>query len=320
MKINLLQSTGSKSRPTTRPKRKRLLKFTAAIGLAAFFGAGYYYYQNRSLDSLTEAAKKLDKVDRKISEVPCKNPIREVKVGDEKRIVTVGEAFNLEVVLSNKLGRECRCVVEIHATTFDVSPPTPQSFILPPKTDYSTFWNMAAKSEGTQEILIHSEKDIIRRGIIVKNALGLTKRQAAILTVLYAFLGSALTLPWLLELWRSRKKDEEKDKHKSSIILPPSYVDTSETRKNHRTPIRSTWVNLLLNMLEALVLILFVILSFVLGVGLIKGTWPFLCWTGGILNLFVIINGFLIGCILVSVPSILIFDVIVHPKTYFIGR
>ena len=119
---------------------------------------------------------------------------------------TIGESLNIQAALTNDADGECEFRVRLNAPAFDYEPKDTRTYLVQNRSREIASWLAVPKSLGKQIVTVSNKNSDYSTTIEVINLLGLTITQATVLSYLSAFLGSALTLPWLLERIRLKAK------------------------------------------------------------------------------------------------------------------
>jgi len=174
------------------------------------------YYKEVTYQTQAEAkARELDDGFSKLAASLCEHALKNAVV--ENRLVAVGHAFNMGVVLNNTSSEVCTVEVEVDASTFDVSPLKPRNLTLPTGLQ-TVYWNLSPKAVGEQTVLVTSGLENITLGFVVRDSHYIPSSVSGAASIMSAVLGPILTLPWWLEWWRRRRDVQRVPEHK--IILP----------------------------------------------------------------------------------------------------
>jgi hypothetical protein len=143
------------------------------------------------------------------SEPPTCAPFIEPDVTLEQRLMSVQDSQALTVALANTGEIACDVTVALNAPNFAVSPPETQRTVrVWPGTETKLNWVLSPHQLGTFSVAISVGSVQSVLGITVTNVLGLTARQAALLSALATFLGPILSAPWWVEQWQKWRKQK----------------------------------------------------------------------------------------------------------------
>jgi hypothetical protein len=159
-------------------------------------------------------AKNLDGGFQYNSAGPCRHPLLDVQLARE--VIASKESVSLKVILSNDSGKECEAEVTVNAPAFETAPSQQTKKINVPagKNVANLVWILTPKQEGLHEIGVQAGLDIQTRGLSITNILGLTPKQAQILSYIGAFFGGPITCGGLWNQWmkyQSEKKKKEEE-------------------------------------------------------------------------------------------------------------
>lgn len=134
---------------------------------------------------------------------PCLRAV-ESTVTLQRRVMAEGDAQALLVALFNTGADSCTVHVTVNAPQFSLSPPETQRPVsLLPQEEVDAAWILRPYHSGVFDVAVSIGGDARVLGITVTNVLGLTPRQAELISLIATFLGPMLTAPWWLERWQA---------------------------------------------------------------------------------------------------------------------
>ena len=148
-------------------------------------------------------------------------------------ILSEKESAIVSIVLSNLSTNTANISVNLFAPTFTVSPLEPREVTILPNAIVELSWVVAPNNMGNQIIMFsinNFDKSEVC-GIAITNILGLTAKQAELLSLASSILGSSLSIPWMYERWQQhQKKRKQAQKSKRTKKLKSKEVATDEQR------------------------------------------------------------------------------------------
>ena len=131
----------------------------------------------------------------------------------DARVMAEDETQALTVLLENGSSEACEVTVELSAPFFSFAPPEPRRTItVTAGANGALAWVITPQRTGTYDIVVTIGEKIFVLGVTVTNILGLTARQARVLSALGTFLGPMLTAPWWVEQWQRWRKEQAPDR------------------------------------------------------------------------------------------------------------
>lgn len=177
----------------------------ALVGVSCgLLTARYYDLQDIRLNA---EAKNKDRVVNLVS-TGCGHTLKNISI--ENRVLVLDQAVNLKLVLINGSEAECDAEISLNATTFKISPESPQHIKVPTGT-MIFLWNVAPQKIGPQQITFSSGVSTIEKGFMVEDPSFLSRFMVTTISVISAVLGPIATLPWWLD--RRRKGLEKQAPH-----------------------------------------------------------------------------------------------------------
>jgi hypothetical protein len=165
------------------------------------------------LGSATRSVKALDTFGRPGAE--AFSSLRPWTVELTPRVISVGDSGVLTVVVPRDFGLSSWPVtVSYDPVVLALSPldRRRQANFPPDQGDGSVTWIVRPLSIGRQSISVNSFFGTRTVALDVRNVVGLTARQARLVSWAGSVLGPMLTLPWWLDWWRSRQRSRRLDR------------------------------------------------------------------------------------------------------------
>lgn len=131
----------------------------------------------------------------------------EVKTPD--RVISEEKSQALIINTANNTNDTCISAINLSAPGFDITPSkTDRDIKLPPKQKGSVSWVLTPRKSGDYTITVSDILNTKIIGITVTNIFGLTSFQAQIFSIFGSLFGPMLTIPWWLEKFINKKKQE----------------------------------------------------------------------------------------------------------------
>jgi hypothetical protein len=161
-----------------------------------------------TLLAMERATQYLDDGWSYLASSPCAHPGIDVEI--DRRVITLSDSVSVSVSLSNPSTETCIAHVDIYAPRFDVTPVvTKRELELLPNETGTIVWILTPNVLGSHQIGLASGLEVQNIGLTVTHIFGLSAGVVQVLTYIGAFMGSAITFPWLYGTWNERCKDRE---------------------------------------------------------------------------------------------------------------
>lgn len=115
--------------------------------------------------------------------------------------------------------KPCDSKVSLSSPRLESTPSAEQIVTISSCAGAVVHWVIAPKSVGVTDVIINLGWDYIARRIAVTDSFGFTAGQSKLLATLGVFLGSAATLPWLIELYQSQRTQQSRQEERYTVFL-----------------------------------------------------------------------------------------------------
>jgi hypothetical protein len=178
------------------------------VGLAIFvlaIGAGI------TLFSISQNAQLRDQFKQGNGVVSGETPLCAWDIDATQRVLSENSSHTVTINATNANEVDCESVLRFLAPGFDVRPREEEQLVTAkPNGRGSIAWIVTPLKSGSFEIVVSDGIDTRVIGVTVTNILGLTAAQAQILSVLGTLFGPMFTIPWWVERWQQRKRQQAK--------------------------------------------------------------------------------------------------------------
>lgn len=187
---------------STTPSKMKRINFFTILGTGLFF-SGILILVSLNSNSTQSFTIKDDTKD--FIEKPCDHVLEDFTSKNDRDVV-INQSFNFMVNLKNNSSYSCDVTVDIYATTFEVKG-FKDKITLPPFGEASLGWNLNPLKEGQQEIAVSANHDT---GYVTFNVVNSAwEKLKNVFSIIAAFLGSALTLPFWISFYEKRRKKKK---------------------------------------------------------------------------------------------------------------